>query len=109
MEGSGRWPDDDSAAGKLRAALGCQMARALESQFGLSARATEVFLDVYVQGFAVRLKIWSNRDDALANRAQMVCSHAVIVLQRLFCAIIVLPSPPHRRKRFTRHGNITSE
>lgn len=73
VEGSGRWPDDDEAAGKLRAALGCQMAQALESQFGLSARSAEAFVDVHVQGFAVRLKIWSNRDDTLADRAKLVC------------------------------------
>lgn len=72
VEGSGRWPDDDEAAGKLRAALGCQMAQALESQFGLTARAAESFVDVHVQGFALRLKVWSNRDDTLAERTKMV-------------------------------------
>jgi U3 small nucleolar RNA-associated protein 22 len=72
VEGSGRWPDDERAAEKLRAALGCQMAQALESQFGLFARASEAFVDVYMQGFAVRLRIWSNRDAALADRAKKV-------------------------------------
>ena len=74
VEGSGRWPDDDEAAGKLRAALGCQIAQALESQFGLSVRAAESFVDVHVQGFALRLQVWSSRDDALADRAKMVSS-----------------------------------
>lgn len=73
MEGSGKWPGDAQAAEKLRAALGCQMAQELESQFGLHARATESFVDVHVQGFAIRFTIWSNRDDVLADQTKMVC------------------------------------
>lgn len=72
VEGSGKWPDNEEAAGKLRAALGCQMAQALEAQFGMHARASEGHVDVHCQGFIVRLQLWSDRDDALAERTARV-------------------------------------
>lgn len=72
VEGSGKWPDDEEASGKLRSALGCQIAQALESQFGVHARAAEGYVDVRAQGFVLRLRLWSDRDDALAERAARV-------------------------------------
>lgn len=79
VEGSGKWPDNEEAAGKLRSALGCQIAQALESQFGMHARAAEGHVDVHAQGFVLRLQLWSDRDDALAERTAQVrtaCMHA---------------------------------
>lgn len=78
VEGSGKWPDNEEAAGKLRSALGCQIAQALESQFGMHARAAEGHVDVHAQGFVLRLRLWSDRDDALAERTAQVrpaCMH----------------------------------
>lgn len=45
----------------MKAALGVQLAQALESSFGLDAQASEDYVDVLTDGFAVRLCLFSNR------------------------------------------------
>ena len=45
----------------MKAALGVQLAQALESSFGLDAQATEDHVDVLTDGFAIRLFLFSNR------------------------------------------------
>ena len=45
----------------MKAALGVQLAQALESSFGLDAQASEDYVDVLTDGFAVRLFLFSNR------------------------------------------------
>jgi U3 small nucleolar RNA-associated protein 22 len=88
MEGTGRWPDDEEAMEKMRAALGCEIAMALETQHGLRARATEGHLDVHVDGFVLRLRLWTSRDDALAERAMRVraaCFQACAGAQYRYC------------------------
>jgi Nrap protein nucleotidyltransferase domain 4 len=72
LEGSGKWPADAAAAQKMKAALGCEIAAALEAQWGMHARAAERHVDVYADGFALRLHLWSDRDDALADRCAKV-------------------------------------
>jgi uncharacterized protein YgfB (UPF0149 family) len=74
MEGSGKWPANEEAASKLKAALACQLAAELESQFGMISRASEHFVDVHHEGFALRLLLWSDQDVALASRAAKVCT-----------------------------------
>lgn len=58
---AGKWADDPEAFRKMKAALGVQLAQALESSFGLDARASEDYIDVLTDGFAVRLFLFSNR------------------------------------------------
>ena len=45
----------------MKAALGVQLAQALESSFGLDAQATEDHVDVLTDVFAIRLFLFSNR------------------------------------------------
>ena len=61
MHGAGKWADDPEAFRKMRGALGVQLAQALESSFGLDAEASEDYVDVLTDGFAIRLFLFSNR------------------------------------------------
>ncbi len=45
----------------MKAALGVQLAQALETSFGLDAEASEDYVDVLTDGFAIRLFLFSNR------------------------------------------------
>lgn len=69
LEGSGKWADVPEAFKKMKAALGVQLAQALESSFGLDAEASEDYVDVLTDGFAIRLFLFSNRDEVMAARA----------------------------------------
>ena len=55
----GKWADDPEAFKKMKAALGVQLAQALESSFGLDAEASEEYVDVLTDGFAIRLFLFS--------------------------------------------------
>ena len=59
--GTGKWADDPQAFKKMKAALGVQLALGLESSFGLDAEASEDYVDVLTDGFAIRLFLFSNR------------------------------------------------
>ena len=54
----------------MKAALGVQLAQALETSFGLDAEASEDYVDVLTDGFAMRLFLFSNRS---ALPAAAVC------------------------------------
>ncbi|DBB01879.1 TPA: hypothetical protein ACH3X1_000480 [Trebouxia sp. C0004] len=69
LEGSGKWADDPEAFRKMKAALGVQLAQVLETSFGLDAEASEDYVDVLTDGFAIRLFLFSNRDEVMAARA----------------------------------------
>lgn len=56
----------------MKAALLCELAAALETQFGLASRATEQHVDVHLDGYALRMWLWSDRDEANAGRAAKV-------------------------------------
>lgn len=58
---AGRWPAEEAAFRKTKAALGCQLAEALASSFGAAASASEDCIDVLSDGFAFRLFLWSTR------------------------------------------------
>ena len=73
LEGTGKWPNDAEAVEKMRAALGCEIAAALQAQCSTYTRAAETHVDVYVDGFALRLHLWSDRDETMADRARKVC------------------------------------
>lgn len=61
MSVAGKWADDPKAFRKMKAALGVQLAQALETSFGLDAEASEDYVDVLTDGFAIRLFLFSNR------------------------------------------------
>lgn len=48
----------------MKAALGVQLAQALETSFGLDAEASQDYVDVLTDGFAIRLFLFSNRSAA---------------------------------------------
>ena len=58
---AGRWPADQAAYLKTKAALGCQLADAMAASFSLPALASEDGIDVLADGFAFRLFLWSPR------------------------------------------------
>ena len=62
LEGTGRWPDDAAAAAKVRAALGTQLAGALTDAYRWPAAASEAGVDVCIDGYAFRLRLWTARD-----------------------------------------------
>jgi hypothetical protein len=50
----GRWPEDPAAFAKAKAALGLQLAGALEAGCGYRTVASEECVDVLTEGFAFR-------------------------------------------------------
>ena len=68
VEGSGRWPDDPAAAARVRSALGVQLATSLSNAYGVTAAASEAGIDVTVDGFVLRLRLWCDRDADAAAR-----------------------------------------
>ncbi len=59
----------------MKAALGVQLAQALETSFGLDAEASEDYVDVLTDGFAIRLFLFSNRS---ASPAAAVCCVIIV-------------------------------
>ncbi|KAL3158789.1 hypothetical protein ABBQ32_011516 [Trebouxia sp. C0010 RCD-2024] len=93
LEGSGKWADDPEAFRRMKAALGVQLAQALESSFGLDAEASEDYVDVLTNGFAIRLFLFSNRDEIMAARSDSESS------QRSVSRLL--------RQRAQHHGLVT--
>lgn len=63
LEGSGKWPDDPIARGKMTSALGVQLAQTLHSSYGMLASAAEGYVDVLTDGYAFRLRLYSEMSD----------------------------------------------
>jgi hypothetical protein len=61
----------------MKAALGVQLAQALETSFGLDAEASEDYVDVLTDGFAIRLFLFSNRSGPPA--AAVCCMMPIIM------------------------------
>ncbi|CAL8472362.1 g11905 [Coccomyxa elongata] len=68
LEGSGRWPDHPEAFLKAKAAMGCQLADELATGFGLRTSASQSCVDVFAEGYAFRLFLSSDRDQAMAAK-----------------------------------------
>lgn len=66
---TGRWPDDPAAYLKTKAAIGLQLAAALEASYGLQVQGSEACLDVLTEGFAFRLLLATDRDAAMHAKA----------------------------------------
>lgn len=58
---AGKWPDNVEAFKKMKAAIGIQIGEELFTNVGLRADASEECLDVFADGFAFRLYIFSER------------------------------------------------
>ena len=58
---AGKWPASAAALCKARAALGVQLALALEKGHGLMCRASERFVDIFADGFAFRVHLYCSR------------------------------------------------
>lgn len=70
LEGSGKWPENVAAFLKAKAALGVQLAQALQASYGLEAQAAEGgYVDVMAEGFAFRLLLSTERDIAMQQKA----------------------------------------
>lgn len=65
---TGKWPSDEAAFLKAKAALGCQLAQALAASSGVTASASEACIDVLADGFAFRLLLWSSRCSSAPHR-----------------------------------------
>ncbi|XP_073135588.1 uncharacterized protein [Henckelia pumila] len=68
LEGSGNWPMDEQAREKTKSAFLLKIAESLQDKFGISCSATEDDVDVFMSGYAFRLKILHERGLSLANR-----------------------------------------
>jgi hypothetical protein len=58
---AGKWPASAAALRKVKAALGVQLAHALEKGHGLMCRVSEHFVDVLTDGFAFRVHLYCSR------------------------------------------------
>ncbi|KAF3447128.1 hypothetical protein FNV43_RR12308 [Rhamnella rubrinervis] len=61
LEGSGNWPMDDVAIEKTKSAFLLKIGESLQKNWGMICTATEDNVDVFVSGYAFRLKIWHER------------------------------------------------
>ncbi|CAL2273862.1 unnamed protein product [Prunus armeniaca] len=68
LEGSGNWPMDDVAIEKTKSAFLLKIGESLHNNWGMTCTATEDDVDVFVSGYAFRLKIWHERGLTLLRR-----------------------------------------
>ncbi|KAK2981597.1 hypothetical protein RJ640_011127 [Escallonia rubra] len=68
LEGSGNWPMDDIAIEKTKSAFLLRIGESLQKQWGMSFTATEDDVDVFLSGYAFRLRILHERSLSLSKR-----------------------------------------
>ncbi|KAK3017160.1 hypothetical protein RJ639_007835 [Escallonia herrerae] len=68
LEGSGNWPMDDVAIEKTKSAFLLRIGESLQKQWGMSFTATEDDVDVFLSGYAFRLRILHERSLSLSKR-----------------------------------------
>ncbi|CAN7033479.1 unnamed protein product [Brassica rapa subsp. trilocularis] len=68
LEGSGNWPMDDLAIEKTKTAFLIQIAENLQTIKGIRSTATEDNVDVFMRGYAFRLRILHERGLSLVKR-----------------------------------------
>ncbi|KAL3525384.1 hypothetical protein ACH5RR_013756 [Cinchona calisaya] len=68
LEGSGNWPMDDVALEKTKSAFLLKIGESLQKNWGMTCTATEDDIDVFMSGFAFRLKILHERGLNLVRR-----------------------------------------
>ena len=72
---AGKWPADEVAFIKAKAAVGLQLALSLESSAGYWASAAESHVDVFSDGFAFRLYLFCNRRASLSLPGHRALTH----------------------------------
>ncbi|XP_027117353.1 uncharacterized protein [Coffea arabica] len=68
LEGSGNWPMDDVALEKTKSAFLLKIGESLQKNWGMTCTAAEDDVDVFMSGFAFRLKILHERGLNLVRR-----------------------------------------
>ncbi|GFP95320.1 nucleolar protein 6 [Phtheirospermum japonicum] len=68
LEGSGNWPLDELAMEKTKSAFLLKIAESLQTKRGITCTATEENVDVFMSGYAFRLKILHERGLSLVKR-----------------------------------------
>ncbi|KAM0970433.1 hypothetical protein FF1_018515 [Malus domestica] len=68
LEGSGNWSMDDVAIEKTKSAFLLKIGESLQNNWGMTCTATEDDVDVFVSGYAFRLKIWHERGPTLLRQ-----------------------------------------
>ncbi|XP_010533807.1 PREDICTED: nucleolar protein 6 [Tarenaya hassleriana] len=68
LEGSGNWPMDDLAIEKTKSAFLLKIAESLQNSEGIPSTATEDDVDVFMGGYAFRLRILHERGLNLVKR-----------------------------------------
>ncbi|KAJ4851471.1 hypothetical protein Tsubulata_014141 [Turnera subulata] len=67
LEGSGNWPMDDLAIEKTKSSFLLKIGESLENSWGMTCNATEDDVDVFLSGYAFRLKILHERSLSLVK------------------------------------------
>ncbi|KAG8383986.1 hypothetical protein BUALT_Bualt04G0070800 [Buddleja alternifolia] len=68
LEGSGNWPLDELAMEKTKSAFLLKIAESLRNKQGIACTATEDDVDVFMSGYAFRLKILHERGLSLVKK-----------------------------------------
>ncbi|XP_021273608.1 nucleolar protein 6 [Herrania umbratica] len=68
LEGSGNWPMDDVSIEKTKSVFLLKIAESLQNNWGMTCTATEEDVDVFMDGYAFRLRILHERGLSLVNR-----------------------------------------
>ncbi|KAL2520581.1 Nrap protein [Forsythia ovata] len=68
LKGSGNWPMDDLAMEKTKSAFLMKIGESLQEKWEISCTATEDDVDVFMSGYAFRLKILHERGLGLVQR-----------------------------------------
>ncbi|KAK6258334.1 hypothetical protein SCA6_012808 [Theobroma cacao] len=68
LEGSGNWPMDDVSIEKTKLVFLLKIAESLQNNWGMTCTATEEDVDVFMDGYAFRLRILHERGLSLVNR-----------------------------------------
>ncbi|GFQ06850.1 nucleolar protein 6 [Phtheirospermum japonicum] len=78
LEGSGNWPLDELAMEKTKSAFLLKIAESLQTKRGITCTATEDNVDVFMSGYAFRLKILHERGLSLVKRQDGAQSKRVL-------------------------------
>eukprot|EP00899_Mesostigma_viride_P014212 jgi/Mesvir1/22792/Mv14179-RA.2 len=69
LEGSGKWPDKPEPVRKMKAAFYVQISKSLMSSFNVPSVVAEDSLDILFGGFAYRVLLYYEREEALKGKA----------------------------------------
>ncbi|KAH6800552.1 nucleolar protein [Perilla frutescens var. hirtella] len=84
LGGSGNWPLDELAMEKTKTAFLLRIAESLHTKFGITCTATEDDVDIFMSGYAFRLKILHERGLSLVKRLGGQMKHVLSSDKKLF-------------------------